>query len=51
MVNKFFLLEGSVMLVILLILIRQRNLSELKKFFVFCNNVNIVPTLLGYTVH
>jgi len=50
MVNKFFLLEGSVLLVIVLILIRQRCLNAIKNFFVFNNNVNIVQTLLGHTV-
>jgi len=35
MVNKFLLLEESVMIVIVLILIRQRNLSAIQNFFVF----------------
>jgi len=35
MVSKFLLLEGSVMIVIVLILIRHRNLSAIKNFFVF----------------
>jgi len=35
MVNKFLLLEESVLIVIVLILIRQRNLNAIKNFFVF----------------
>jgi len=35
MVNKFLLLERSVMIVIVLILIRQHNLRAIKNFFVF----------------
>jgi len=51
MVNKFLSLEGSVMIVIVMILIRQRNLSAIKKLsFLFYNNVNIVRSLLGHTV-
>jgi len=38
------------MIVIVLILIRQRNLSEIKNFFFYIINVNIVQTLLGHTV-
>jgi len=33
--NKLLLLEGSVMIVIVCILIRQRSLSAIKNFFVF----------------
>jgi len=39
-------------IVIILVLIRQRNLSVIKKFFVFiANNVNRVRSLLGHTVY
>jgi len=33
-----------------LILTRQRNLSAIKYFFCFYNNVNVVQSLLGHTV-
>jgi len=35
MVNKILLMEESVMIVIVLILVRQRKLSAIKIFFVF----------------
>jgi len=39
MVNNFLLLEGSVVIAIVLILIRQRDLNTIKKFLCFYNNV------------
>jgi len=43
-------MAGSVMIVIVLIVIRQRNLSAIKKYSCFYNNVNGVRSLLGHTV-
>jgi len=46
MVNKFLLREGSVVLVIVLILIRQRYLSAIKNFFVFISIVSYISVNL-----
>jgi len=42
-------MKESVVIVIILILIRQRNFSGIKFFFNFNNNVNGVRSLLGHT--
>jgi len=50
MVNKFLLLKGSVMIVIVLILFGQRIILVQLKIFCFYNNANGVRSLLGHTV-